>query len=352
MSLCPVLESNTNNRFNDAEVKEPNVRALSHHHVAVSLLCFLLFSSTLFHDELPGRIGLRYSWNKTKVKAATFAMAQLIEQVDEYHHSTELPTLYQTDRDRLETLHDIRYNNTNYTWAHNFDILKQTGHQWCSILRDNHACFGDKYAAILNITTPFQGRRYNLLSFQARHERILAVGNSHLLELFYLPICATPSSSTQDVFAYHFGQNTFLFHAELFAPVMRQTTMLILDNDNYFASASAIPERTANFLDEISFLPTIIILGIINGGVVSCKERQQTYAEHFPQARIICRCGTLRSSEVETGLADSCAADGNDCESAVSGHQCVPSRGVIRGSEDLWSELIEERAFRSQCPPT
>ena len=57
----------------------------------------------------------------------------------------------------------------------------------------------------------------------------------------------------------------------------------------------------------------------------------------------------ILSGPVGTGIADSCSADGNDCESKVKGHQCVPSRGVIHGSEDLWSEMIEERAFRSQC---
>jgi len=129
--------------------------------------------------------------------------------------------------------------------------------------------------------------------------------------------------------------------------------MLILDNDSYFASKSARPERTIEFLDNINFSPTIIILGIINGagGVkdLQCKQRSESYGRKFPGARIICRCGTLRSGQVETGTADSCAADGKDCESEVGGHQCVPSRGVIHGSEDLWSELIEERALRSQC---
>lgn len=330
--------------------------AFSHH--ASVLTCLFLFSSTLFYGP-SGRIGLTYSWSKTKVlnstKAATFTMAQLIENAVEDHHAIELPTLYQPDRDGLKTLHSIRYKKqTNYTWAHNFDILTQTGHQWCSILRDNHACFGDKYAAILNITTPFQGRRYNLLSFQAKHERILAVGNSHLMELLYLPICATPS-----IFGYHFGcnDNTFLFHAvkaDKAEHKRREVTMLILDNDVHFASRSARPEKTIEFLDNINFSPTIIILGTINeaGGVkaLQCKQRAESYGRKFPGARIICRCGTLRSGQVETGTAESCAADGRDCESDVGpGHQCVPSRGVIHGSEDLWSEMIEERAFRSQC---
>jgi hypothetical protein len=339
-------------RIDDTEVEERKVRAFSHHHASV-LTCLFLFSSTLFYGP-SGRIGLTYSWSKTKVlnstKAATFTMAQLIENAVEDHHATELPTLYQPDRDGLKTLHSIRYNKTNYTWAHNFDILTQTGHKWCSILRDNHACFGDKYAAILNITTPFQGRRYNLLSFQAKHERILAVGNSHLLELLYLPICATPS-----IFGYYFGYNTFLFHTVQAEHKRREVTMLILDNDKDFASPEARPERTIEFLDEINFSPTIIIIGKINGagGVkdLQCKQRQKSYAERFPHARIICRCGTLLPGPVGTGIADSCSADGNDCESKASeGHQCVPSRGVIHGSEDLWSEMIEERAFRSQCP--
>lgn len=337
------------------DVSQPIETPYSHVLVWASLL---LVSSTLFH-ELPANSSV---WSKTKdlnsTKAATFALAQLIDRKVKNHPPSELPALYQPNRDRLETLYNIRYKKTNYTWSHNFDILTQTGHQWCSILRDNHACFGEKYAAILNITTPYQGHRYNLLSFEAKHERILAVGNSHLLELLYLPICATPS-----IFEYRFGFNTFLFQAvstgglTRFASA-RQTTLLILDNDQAFASKDARPWKTIKFLEEINFSPTIIILGHINFTEdieeLGCKERHQSYAEHFPDSRIICRCGTLRSSHVETGIADWCPGDGGDCESDLEGyrHQCVPSRGVIHGSEDLWSELIEERAFRSQWPQT
>ena len=304
----------------------------------------LIYSPLLWPPRNGQLTGLGKTNDLNSTKAATATLAQLIESKAEDHHPTELPALEQSDRDRLQTLHSIRYNKTNYTWSHNFDILTQTGHNSCSILRDNHACFGENYADILNITTPYQGHRYNLLSFEAKHERILAVGNSHLLELLYLPICATPS-----IFGYHFGFNTFLFQAVSAEgshfSLQRETTMLILDNDKYFAT----PKRTTIFLEEIGYSPTIIILGHINAGWVSCRERHQTYAEHFPRARIICRCGTLRSSQVETGIADYCQADGHDCESNAEGHQCVPSRGVIHGSEDLWSELIKERAFRSQC---
>ena len=242
------------------------------------VVSFLLFATAIGHVLVSGEAkshirnliyGPPYAWpphglakaNDLKsTKAATATLAHLIESKAKDHHPTELPALEQTDRNRLQTLHSIRYNKTNYTWSHNFDILMQTGHKWCSILRDNHACFGDNYAAILNITTPYQGHRYNLLSFEAKHERNPAVGNSHLLELLYLPICATPS-----IFGYHFGFNTFLFQAASaegltrFASA-RQTTLLILDNDQAFAERGARPRKTIKFLEEINFNPTIIIL--------------------------------------------------------------------------------------------
>ena len=134
------------------------------------------------------------------------------------------------------------------------------------------------------------------------------------------------TSEFGDIFGYHFGygeSNTFLFQAvstgglTWFASA-RQTTLLILDNDQDFASRQARPEKTIDFLEKINYSPTIIILGHINHvediEELGCKERHQSYAERFPDSRIICRCGTLRSSHVETGIAEWCPGDGKDCE--------------------------------------
>lgn len=123
--------------------------------------------------------------------------------------------------------------------------------------------------------------------------------------------------------------------------------MLILDNDNLFASARSHANETIHFLDKIEFAPTHIILGWINGGTETCTYRSSTYAKHFPASTIVCRCAYF--GPVGTGIAHSCTSDGKDCINQVTGHQCVPSPGVIAGAERLWSERLQERHYVSQC---
>ena len=179
----------------------------------------------------------------------------------------------------LAALHEIRYkstklNETVFTWEENYRILNSSGHVWCSIWRDNHACFGARYARILSITTPFQGNRYNLSSFKSSTTRILAVGNSHLLELLYLPICA---SSKFVVKGYHLRGNSFIIHA-FDSNLHRETIFLILDNDVYFADGSEVTaNKTVAFLQHVQFTPSHIVLGSINGGREKCSYRSQIY---------------------------------------------------------------------------
>ena len=251
----------------------------------------------------------------------------------------------------LRALHNIRWqtkpNGTVFTWEENYRILHNSGHLWCSILRDNHACFGTSYAKLMSITTPFQGERYNLLSFDSPSTRILAVGNSHLLELLYLPVCASLRvQAGHSVKGWHLRGNNFIVQARDLHN-HKHTTILILDNDDFFASAKARANTTMQFLEQVSFAPTHIILGSINGGKETCNYRSSTYAKKFPSATIVCRCAY--KGPVGTGIAQSCRSDGLDCVDQVTGHQCVPSPGVITGAERLWSELLQERPYVSQC---
>ena len=116
------------------------------------VVSFLLFATAIGHVLVSGEAkshirnliyGPPYAWpsrglgqanDLERTKAATATLAHLIQSKAKDHHPTQLPALEQSDRDRLQTLHSIRYNKTNYTWSHNFDITTQTGHKWCSIL--------------------------------------------------------------------------------------------------------------------------------------------------------------------------------------------------------------------------
>jgi len=264
--------------------------------------------------------------------------------------STPLELKHKTNLTQRALHKNIRYktelNGTLFTWEENHRILHNSGHKWCSIIRDNHACFGPTYAKVMSITTPFQGDRYNLLSFNST-ARILAVGNSHLLELLYLPICASLRVQAGRLGkGWHLRGNSFLIQAQDQLN-HKHTSMLILDNDPLFASARSHANETIHFLDEIEFAPTHIILGWINRGTETCTSRSSTYAKHFPASTIVCRCAYI--GPVGTGIAHSCTSDGKDCINQVTGHQCVPSPGVIAGAERLWSELLQERHYVSQC---
>ena len=244
---------------------------------------------------------------------------------------------------RLQT----KPNGTVFTWKENHRILQNSGHGWCSIIRDNHACFGTTYAKLMSITTPFQGGRYNLLSFDSPSTRILAVGNSYLLELLYLPVCASLRvQAGHRVKGWYLRGNSFIVQVQDLHN-HKHTTILILDNDGFFADAKARANTTIQFLEQLSFAPTHIILGSINRGKETCAYRSSTYAEHFPSATIVCRCAY--GGAAGTGIAQSCQSDGLDCVNQVTGHQCVPSPGVITGAERLWSELLHERSYTSQC---
>jgi hypothetical protein len=196
------------------------------------------------------------------------------------------------------------------------------------------------------MTTPYDRHKYNLLSFSGKLTKILAIGNSHLMELFYLPICATPA---EQVTGYHIRGNTFVIRA-FDERIGKETIALILDNDKYFASDTSNPNKTIHFLQKVRFTPSHIVLGSVNHNNIGCLARARLYEVVFPGARIICRCS--ERGPTGTDIASSCNADGLSCTNNVGSHQCVPSRGVIRGSEFLMQELLGRKLVLSQCIDT
>jgi len=39
----------------------------------------------------------------------------------------------------------IRKTNVDFSWAANYKTVNDSGHRWCSVVRDNWACSGDIY---------------------------------------------------------------------------------------------------------------------------------------------------------------------------------------------------------------
>lgn len=270
------------------------------------------------------------------------------------------PTLYQVEPE-INALRKIRGRNARktskykdtFTWQRNFEVVNSTGHHWCPILRDNHACYGEHYRNVLRLTTPYDTQRYSLRNF-GEGSKIYAEGNSHMLELLYLPICA----SGNHFHGFQLGKNgnsMFVFSTSKISEkrFLRieveklSVSMLVFDNHNYFAGPTSSAIRNINFLKRY-FLPTHILLGRINGNRERCNYRAKLFKRAFPTSRIICRC--YDEGSTYSGIADSCTADFQDCTSKVMmEHQCVPSRGVIRGATELMKEWLGEISIHDQC---
>lgn len=273
---------------------------------------------------------------------------------------TPFPPLYQVGT-KVQALRNIRnrrkQNDGKPTgtliWQRNFEIVNGTGHQWCPIVRDNHACYGEHYKNMLKLTTPYNTQRYNLKNF-SHGSKIYAEGNSHLLELLYLPICATGNN----LYGFQLGKNGNSLFAFLSSKMSNRrfsrvevdklsVSILVFDNHDYFAGPMSTTRRNIDFLKR-SFSPTHILLGKINGNVERCSYRAKLFKRSFPASRIICRC--YDGGSVYSGISDSCTADFQDCKSNVlMEHQCVPSRGVIRGAEELMKEWLGEIDVHDQC---
>jgi len=244
-------------------------------------------------------------------------------------------------------------NKRTFTWERNFEVVNSTGHHWCPIVRDNHACYGEHYRNILRLTTPYDSQRYNLKNF-SEDSKIYAEGNSHLLELLYLPICA----SGNHFHGFQLGKNAnsmFVFSTSKISDRRfsrieidkLSVSMLVFSNHDYFAGPTSSTSRNINFLKR-NFSPTHILLGKINGNKERCNYRAKLFKRAFPASRIICRC--YDEGSIYSGIADSCTADFQDCKSnVVMEHQCVPSRGVIRGASELMKEWLGEINIHDQC---
>lgn len=201
-----------------------------------------------------------------------------------------LPQFHQR-LDTLAPVHPVR-KGFNFTWEENFRLVTSLGHEWCPIARDNYGCLGDRYAAKLSVTQPFN-IKYGLHNLPAG-SRLLAVGNSHLMELLLAPICAMGSKG----FGYRFKDTHLVFgtkdRVDLPATISEVDAgggilCLLLINDHEFASLSSSSLHTIKALRSMNFVPTHIILGPINLGKESMGTRHNNYLAAFPASKVVIR---------------------------------------------------------------
>lgn len=307
-------------------------------------LLFMISPPRLSLRETTGRLRITRTSTSSKVyKDENKALAESLKSLNGFHFP--LPPLH-----GRKAYHKIRKDipkdvdeKSLFTWEHNYNIITSAGHPWCSILRDNHACFGPTYHESLRFTRPYDASKYGIQHLP-RGSKVLAEGNSHTMELMYLPMCAAGvlghgyhyKGNSHYLMINDVGTNENLTHMK-----STSTSALVLSNDPYFAGSRSSSSRTVEFLKNSSWHPTHIVLGKINGNGESCSKRALLYRASFPDAKIVCRCS--RRGAIATGIADMCGSDFQDCRGYIGGgHQCVPSRGVIRGAEELMREWLGE----------
>ncbi|KAH8058897.1 carbamoyltransferase [Aureococcus anophagefferens] len=80
----------------------------------------------------------------------------------------------------------------------NYDVVSASDHEWCTLTRDNWACVGGAYAAVLNRTRPYRPWRFQLANLPLG-TRVFADGNSYLAERMTTLLCGCHST---DVFKF------------------------------------------------------------------------------------------------------------------------------------------------------
>merc|ERR1712187_835231 len=69
-----------------------------------------------------------------------------------------------------------RLNDNNASWKLVSQTVRRNGHDYCTLIRDNWACWGDRYEAVLRETRPYN--KSKSLGKLKAGTRILVDGNS------------------------------------------------------------------------------------------------------------------------------------------------------------------------------
>jgi len=224
----------------------------------------------------------------------------------------------------------------NFTWEDSYEAVKQAGHHWCGLSKDNWACYGSHYTDQLTQTPHFN---QSLGIFRLKKNSIIFVeGNSFLAERILYWACETsyimkthlnfrvPDSK---LLVYKLSSdesnNDYLIHI----PGPQNITLLLLDNDKCWNHNTS---QTVSLLQSLSIFPSAIVLGHLNyieSENLHRSNRANVYKSAFSSVFVFPR----------PNLSGGCYA--NQCNSTGGGgHSCFPSKQLNEDTENLVTGLI------------
>eukprot|EP00959_Pyramimonas_sp_CCMP1952_P003498 73481-Pyramimonas_sp.AAC.1 len=262
---------------------------------------------------------------------------------------------------KLSGLHDPTHGNWvgkktrgNWTWGENYRVVREHGHQWCKLQRDNWSCVGEEYARILaDVPT------YDLsltLAALPNGTRIFAEGNSFLAQHVAAIVCNTVGA--QVYVAHDTSKNDLVVYLE-----SSDVLLVSLNNDckyNYNYT------RTVEFVRQ-HLKPTVVLLGDLNlfgDAIPDCERRGSLHlpSHHFNRTRWMRTLGiynvpadgntTQRNRKIRTlfyrsvwgvpivgwwqhRMGRGCEANFRDCFNNTNvQHQCSPGP-LLRGAESV-----------------
>lgn len=207
-------------------------------------------------------------------------------------------------------------------WTGIYEMVKSHNHTWCSLCRDNWACYGKQYDKSLKQTPPFMG--FNLLNVP-KNTVIFAEGNSLLAEKLYYLVCETNKVLLNNKHLSSGGLDALIKpgYNDMFLHLSINNLLLVLFDNHYSLDTAHV----INILRKIAVQPTIIIIGHTNtGGFTEDSARFHAYHTAFPNVPLINQ--TFGFSH------RSCTAP--YCKNDLSHHhQCSPGSSVIADAQDL-----------------
>jgi hypothetical protein len=224
-------------------------------------------------------------------------------------------------------IHNFR-NGTNMTLESYYHAVTSTEHTFCTLLRDDFCCIGERYIAVLK-NTPLFNRKYSMLNMKSGIS-ILLEGNSHLAELVDTWVCESYAFNKIPGNIKVWIEKDSILNNNLYIEIIKPSVkILLIDND-----------RRINFYgydmhEHISSLNSsfdIIGVGKLNWlWKKNITVREEYYKLHFPNSTVI--------PFNETLLPCDCRSDFIYCDQAC-GHQCSPGP-ILRAVESFAHMIIK-----------
>lgn len=238
-------------------------------------------------------------------------------------------------------------NGLKIAWAETDRIITEAGHKVCALIRDNWACSGAHYSAVLRETSPWrQEADYDLLKLP-EGSNLLVVGNSFLAEVIHTIICNHRWSS---VFPHPESYNTVLAHNK-----ERRLTLLLLSNE---PNDGQDPDTFFQLMRKTGFQPHFLVLGSVNDAKIEHKVFAAMLSTAFPEAYFVpipgrhlgtsCSAGDCCPVRGSKERPDGCKPLAKDAHQ--NQHQCIPGP-ILRYAEELVHvlHLKQRSAVESSC---